>query len=501
MASNIQDFSHAPAASGGAASEFLPGHQLSLFSKPVIDDSYSSGYHRVFRADSRADFNGPFTIKIEADPGSYSLLNTMRLCATLRLTRLNGTAVPEAEVVAPIPLPLASMFQSVQVEIGNVSVPDLGRVEHYGTKYYMDSIIGNSQLTKFTWLDECAAAYIDDAGGHDNMDIAEPAMPVAPAAGAALPPIPDDTRNRGFLERYKKFKGSKDVFVNQRLNLPINSIGLAFTDSTDIILTFTKHSPSFYLMRAPTVAGNANNREYTLEIRDLRVTMRRVRIAQSLLETHKREVARLGEMNYPFARCEMRTRGYPAQERVIRWDNIFSGQELPSHLFVTLASTTAFSGNYARSPYKFEDFKSTKCYFTVNEHTIPTEGFKYYIADDGENRNDNIAEIYRHFVDTVGQEEEYRGGTLVTSANFKNGFFLASFLNTFDYGTGILSHTPIAGSMNFVMEFREALQQPVTLIVMALAEDSLLVDRYGGVRVQSHLSKLKDVMGVLSAPG
>ena len=105
----------------------LISHASDIFSMPPLEPSMLVGRTQTVKP-RHIHSDGPFEFDIVPQGPYYVQLAAMRLLATLRLVKADGTDLPANEAVAPVNLIGSSLFQRIDIDIAGVPVPALSNM-------------------------------------------------------------------------------------------------------------------------------------------------------------------------------------------------------------------------------------------------------------------------------------------------------------------------------------------------------------------------------------
>lgn len=443
-------------------------HVLDLFSPPAVDKSISEGITRVYRPINTAA-GGPHRFNITKEPRLYTLPDSIRLCGDVRLMHADGSAMVETEtkgtdangkaiVTGTVKenaclscLPFHSLYKSLEVELEHVQVPALGsEMLHY--KSYIEKLFSYGMSASDTQLSGCECFMLDTEGQMETCEIGE--------------------GNEGFDERAAVFAKSAKVDFSIPLHASLTSLARAIPDVCDIGLNFVRADDKFAVMRKD---GSAHN--YMIELTNLRLFVRKVRIHDKLYAEHQRLFAAKKQTILPFMRTAIKQKVVTQGSNMLNWASCFTG-ELPSSIIMGMVKMDSISGTQESNPYNFQHFGCSKVQLKVNGSTCPAEGYNFDIA------NGKCSRAYRELFDSVGIGLSDVGHS-ITRSKFEDGYFLLPFDLT---PSALLGPTPFApqnGNIDLDLEFKTGLDETITVMLFACFGDTLRLDGAGKAKLGS----------------
>ena len=272
----------------------------------------------------------------------YMDLKETRLNVKIKLMTGDGSSVTESNMVALINLPLHSMFSSVECQLQQQSVSDVGT--NYPYKAYIDTLLKSKESRK---IDNSSQLFTKDSSGQfDSVD-------------AKTGP------NQGLYERWSYTRDGGvadlegplllDLFQQERLIL--NGVAL------DLKLWPSKNA--FRLM-SDSIQPYEN-----LKIVDatLKVCIQRPNPALTMAHT---KVLDTSPALYPYMSSVIKVASIAEGEFSFSADNMFQG-EVPSQLILTLVSSSAYVGNYKKSPFNFQHYDCNFVALYVDGQSLPAK--------------------------------------------------------------------------------------------------------------------------------
>ena len=269
--------------------------------------------------------------------------------------------------------------------------------------------------------------------------------------------------NKGYIDRRKIILKSKWFDFYIPIGIDICQSDRLLHPSVKMRLQFTRNTDSFCLLK------NGPATRYKIDLKDLKLFGRYIRVSQDIVATHKRLHA-TKPLIYPVTRTVMKSYNVMSQQKAIHISNMFNGL-LPKNIIITMVESSAFHGAINKNPYNFQHFNIESASLTVNGEKLPSEP----INPDFD--NDLFMREYVDFFRNIGIDVNQDSGNLVTPEHFKNGCFFMSFDLTGDQCNMLHRHKSQKGVIDFAALFREPLDQNITIIVHASLEAQIEIPK------------------------
>lgn len=249
-----------------------------------------------------------------------------------------------------------------------------------------------------------------------------------------------------------------DVFSVDRLIIP----------SVDIRIRFTRAEDSFALM---TTAADAA-KKYFIEIKELTLFVRKIKVKASIVADHQRLLAKKGFFKYPLVRSSIKIAGQIGKdETYANFPNVYKGR-IPNTIVVGLLDSEAYNSSIALNPFNFAHFDCNQIYLTVNSQNVPSKP----LTPDFE--KGLFARSFRHLFDHSGV---LTGNTSsnITPEMFKGGSFLIPFDLSPDLCQHFHAHNQTEGAIQLNISLRTKAAKPITVIMWATYQDTFHISSTG----------------------
>lgn len=437
------------------SSPVISDPRLDLFLSPSICNSIIDVNDVEFKPIA-AITNNYAPIEIHMSSGVDSYLDTNHCYIKLDLQVLNadsslitapaapaaGGAAPATPVITCSSNLLHNLFSNVEILINGVSVTQNNG--NYPFRAYLTNLLGFNETAKKTFM--LTEGYLEDeAGEHES------------ATGTA------------YLKREAWVNLSKKCFLSGPLKSEIFGISRLLPNGLDIVLRLTPSKSSFSLMAA---AGAP-----IVRINNITLVARYVKLEAEVLSALETTLTR---SKFILPICQTSIKTFNIQNGFFNKDitNIFNN-EAPGRITVCFCTHSAFSGDYAQDPFKFQNFGIKEIYITKNGNKrIPSNGIRCNFAED--DFDDGFNSIYRN-LHTYGTGKSCG----ITKEQFKKGYAVFVFDVSRDatYAQGAYNLKETATFSLFV-SFAAAPTVAITCIILAEFEKTLIINKFREVSIE-----------------
>ena len=448
----------------------LTTHATDIFAEPIKDTSMISGYTSIIRPVDKTDA-GPFVFNIPSQGMSYLHLGSARIYMTLRVVRGDGQPITNAhDYVSMINSIGTTLWDQIGIEIGGTLIPELGNV-HANYKAYLETVLSYSRDALESHC--CANRFhMDEAGEYNDMGILVAIPAVAAADGnPAVAAIPArGTLNAGFANRRAILNDSIQFDVMSPIHSDFMAIDKVLPPGCPMTMILTRARDPFVLM---SVQAGAN---FKLLIDDIKLHVRHITLAPELVAHHISMFGKRPSL-YQINRTIMKTAAYAPGLTDISYSNAFTGI-LPKSIIIGLVPSQAFHGSYATNPFFFPHLNISEAYIRVNDRQVPSEPYapnwatRRYIRE------------YRSLFDNTGISNSDMG-SIITPTQFSRGCTLFAFDLSPDMDFGRKLHPRESGKIDIQLHFREALPYAVNLLVFAMFDATVLIDKTNKVTIDA----------------
>lgn len=315
-------------------------HKMSIFEPPPTDTAIQVREWIEFRPVNQLGEDAAIEFHVPPQSTGYMDLKLCRLNVKIKITNADETSVTRDDVVSLINLPLHGMFSQIECQLQQKSVSDVGT--NYPYKAYIDTLMTTDE-SKHVF--NSSQLFIKDTSGQFD----SPDAKTGPNLG--LFERWTYTRDGGLLD----LEGALILDVFQQDRLILNGVSL------DLKLWPSRNS--FRLM-SDSLEPNEK-----LKIVDATLKMCIQRPNPALTMAHTRELEEATAI-YPYMTSTIKIASIADGEFSFSADNMFQG-EVPSQLILGLVSSSAYSGNYKRSPFNFQHYDCNFVAMYVDGQSLP----------------------------------------------------------------------------------------------------------------------------------
>jgi hypothetical protein len=415
---------------------------LDIFEAPTKDSSILGGKtidHHMITA--LQDNNSVIEFIIPSEGHDYTYLPLTRIDGEIEIKKSNGTAVGDADLVAPVNLISSAIFRQVECEVNGVQVADLtSPAYHY--KAYIESHLTYGHDAKKTHLQ--AALYYQDTNDKEETFTDEC--------------LSFKTRRSWILKYGNKLYFSTPLFIDffdsERYLIP----------GVTIKLKFLKNDDKFCLLSATEA--------WKIKINSMKIQTRKLTIHPDIVQKH-REILLKEPAIYPIDQSKIKT--YVLSEGITSKNlpGVFRGK-LPRLAVIGFVNSDAYNGDFSKNPWKFHHYDVSYLSFVINGTPYPSTVFQPDFA------NGKFIREYRHFLDHTGITHENETN-YIDIDTYKANTALFPFDLSGDLCNGYHEHLDKDGFVNIDLQFKRALPHNVTVIIYATYKEIIKIDGAGQV--------------------
>ena len=417
--------------------------ETDLFSIPPTQASLEKGrwidYHPLSSVDKD---DGPITF-LAAGTEDYVDLSKTILFVEGKVVKPDGNDLDgnEQSNIAPVNNFLHSLFRQIDVYLNGKQVtPAMGT---YAYRAYLETLLNYDVSAKESQL--TSAMYYKDTAGEMDSNGSLPVKKAITVSGSSHNFMTMGSGNQGFAKRHqfiqdgKKFTLSGPIFVDAFMGSRL------LLSMVDLKLILNRNSDKFCLMDKNNAAMNAK-----VKLTDVILKVRKVRVSPTVSMGHELALKKMAAI-YPIRRVECKTFVMPGNIPSVRKDNIFTGN-IPKTFVFGLVDAKGFSGDYAKNPYNFQNYKVTTVTLTVNGEELPFKQLTLNYKDNEE----NFIQAYNTLFSGTGKMN-YNTGLDISREDYPKGYTLYAFDLTPDMcGSSPYFNMVQRGSLTVDITFAEA---------------------------------------------
>ena len=427
--------------------------ELSVFDDVRVQVATEKGQWQTILPIGSLDNQGSITCLVSGSSNSAIDLNNISMYVAFKVLKADGTNLAADAPVAPINNLLYSMFRDIQLQL-NGQVVTRGSYE-FPYKTYLQL------MTEFDWakqgedLDQgaCIGFYPDTPGNADK----------------AYNDAAEANKNKGAAVRRGWISESKLCELRGPVMLDINRQHLYLMPGIDMQFTFHKSDPRFYLQDK-----SANPADYKVKFVDFKLFVRRVQLADFAIKEIRDEWSSRDAV-YPFLRKEVVTLSIAQGLTSFVQENLFRGL-LPNDIKVMIVSNVAAQGDsIAHNPYNLQHYNLAEIGMFEDADAIAMEPLKVNFDEN------QYLNAYYALMESIGAIGERAIHTPITKKAFAKGSTIFCFTRSPDLSYGDAALPSKMGNISLRLNFRQALPEPVTVIVMATFDSRIQINKNGAI--------------------
>ncbi|XP_069063704.1 uncharacterized protein F54H12.2-like [Pleurodeles waltl] len=297
--------------------------ELDLFSlKPTQTSIENSFFMEVLPLAALTPL-APIEFCVSGSRDMYLDLNNTLLHLVCKITKANGTNIEDDAKVARIAYPITTMFNQVDINLGNWLVTQSDNMYTY--RAYIESILSYSRKALDTQLS--AGLFYKDTEAH-------------------FEDTSFDGGDAGFKKRTSFAAGSKQFDLLGCVHSDLLFQDKLLVNDIDLKIKFNRNKDALF------ICGDAE--QYKLVILSRSLFVKRVKVSLSVRLAHA-EALQLSNAKYAIERVALKILSIPAGTRLMQHQNLFLGQ-LQKLIIIEFVDNTAFSGLYTSNPFNFKHY-------------------------------------------------------------------------------------------------------------------------------------------------
>ncbi|XP_071097974.1 uncharacterized protein F54H12.2-like [Haliotis cracherodii] len=424
--------------------EELVPETLNLFTLPPYQTSVQKHYFVNVRPMSQINDSTPLEFHVSNSGGDYVDLKRTRLHLKVKVTQTDGTALAEDENVAPVNLFLQSLFSQVTVYLQNQLVSSTNN--HYAYKSMMKTLLEYGHEAKSTQL-TTQLFYKDVAEQNSDLESSN-------VTGSI---------NGGMSSRASYIADSKVLTMSGPIYEDIFDVNRYLLNEVDLTLKMYRSDPKFCLM------SSVIDHEFKVQILDAYLQVCKVKVNPALILAHN-ELFEKSNALYPYTKTEVKVTSIPTSQQTHSIDNV--SNPVANRYIVGLVESASLNGSYAGNPFNFKSSMLKKVTLYVDGVSVPSQPTE---ADD--------VESYVNMLDGMDLWKKDEGNAITRS-----DFLLGSALFVFDLDKMCEDSEYLnlvkSGTVRLELEFKSALINPLSCVVLTQRNSLIEIDRARNVFVK-----------------
>ena len=315
---------------------------FNLFTKPTYNNDYYSWNDYTYKSKNPIQNSQHNPIVFEfggEDSRAYTLLHSLRIDGSLKVTHSDGTDLEADEKISPCNLFPHSLFQTIDIKINNQPISDHARL--YPHRAFLHTLLSYSKEAKEET--QMCEYFLDEETKSD---------------------VVDDT-SRQYVDKMALIKESRICHFSFEPKIDTLTITRFFPPG---------HTISFEFIRSPThfsLLGKDTTKKYKLEIVDMSLTCRQL-LPSEPIEQKMKKLMLTRDIYLPLTRLVSRTRSLHAGLYDGTITNAVTGK-MPSHLMMVFLKNSQLSDDVSSNPFYFGRYGLEEACLLINGQTFPSE--------------------------------------------------------------------------------------------------------------------------------
>ena len=339
------------------------------------------------------------------------------------------------------------MFFQVDLQLNDTLVGTSG--DNYPYKSYITTLLSYSEDSKETFL--------KDLEGY----------------GTDTPYLFDSTSNERAVEAAKYMvRNGQEFELFGRLHLDLMFQPRVIPNLTDIKIKLQRARDEFCLM------SHVTGQEYKLKLLDAKFICRRVKLEPSYQISLENSIKTRG-CKFPIQNIVVKTFNVPQGASSHTLNSLFTNGEVPTRALVGMTSNSAYYGNYAKNPFRFQTFSLSFASLSFGGKTYPPNGYSLNFKEN------TYIECFHKLYEVFGRYPEDFSFGLDREA-WENRTFLIPFDLSVDecYKSSFVSPKKY-GSLNLTLNWKDALPSIITVFVFGFFDNTVHMDVNRGYSLEA----------------
>lgn len=410
-------------------------HSTEIFSPVSKELSMIKGQTVTLRPISEAE-DGTIEFNIFPPGNTYTQLASTRLYLQLKVVKQNGANITIADNVAYVNNIGSSLFKTIEIAVNGQLKPDLTNTDAH-IKSYVETLLTYGYSAQISHLK--SNGWNKDKRGKYNIFTLVKANDIEP--------------NPSYVERRNKCTGSKSFEVMFTPASDFLQSDRLLPPKTNIQLRFHREDPKFYML------SDSDAQLYKIKIEKAELQVRYIALNDRLAQTHKEAFQKMPAA-LPFTKSEIKKYQFAGGMNSISYQHVITG-DIPKSMILFMSTSDASNGDQKSNPFKFEHFNATRVSLNVNGEYLPSAG-GYMLDFD----NNIYLKAYKGLFDNVGIAAA-NAGLNISPEDFASDCCFFAFDLTPDLCNGFHCHLKQSGTVNFSIDFKEALAKPITVYALS----------------------------------
>ncbi|XP_073404145.1 uncharacterized protein F54H12.2-like [Dendrobates tinctorius] len=379
--------------------------------------------------------NAPLEFFISGSGEYYYDLNNTLLYISCRVVKQDNSAIADGARVALINYPLATLFNQVDVTLGDRLISQSGNL--YSYRAYIETLLNYSAQTlasQFT-----SGLFYKDTAGHHDVRIL-------------------DGANVGFKKRAHAVAHSKPVDLLGPIFSDIFNQPKLILNGLDLKIKLTQILDAFCLI-------SADPEPLKVQILNACLYVKRVQVAPAVRIGHSQALLS-ATAKYAIDRACMKVYSIPAGSRISNIENLFLGA-IPRVIILGFVDNEAFSGTYNKNLLYFHHYNVNHAALYLDGQQIPSQPFQ---------PNFNIELAVREYMALahISGKQKADCALAIDREEFMDAYTFFAFDLSADQEPG--GHFSLIKTGNLRSEVRFALATPHTINMVVYGVNSSILE-------------------------
>ena len=399
---------------------------LDIFSTRMRQEEIVQGaWEKITPTNSVEDINPIVEFLIKGN-NMFIDMNNCYIETKLRIKNSDNSNLAVDDAVSVINYFGATLFNQVEMYLNN---DHIATVANYAYRSYLECLLSFNEKAKSTWL-QAGLFYKDTHRHHDALT----------------------NDNTGFRFRKGFINQSRSAQMISKLHCDLFNQCRMLLNQVNVKLIFTRNTDAFCLL-----AANAAN--VKIEIEEISLYVRRATLADHKF-TEINETINKQDAKYFIPRVRVKAFTCAAGQRNVEIRNQLSAPDLPTRIVVAMVSNSAYSGQKALNPFKFQHYNISSVNITVDSKCVFAKPLSLDMA------NTNYLPAYWNLMLAMGYVGR-NDGCDISRNEYDNGYFLLAADLTSTLSDGTYDDPIQTGNLDVELTFAEALPETITVLIYA----------------------------------
>lgn len=417
--------------------------QADLFSSIPTDTTVENSFYAEYKPSVNIqDSDSKLEFKVTGNAVQYLDLNDSFLYLKLKIVAEDGSDLVANDDASTTNNFLHSMFSNCDVYISNKLIETSNNC--YGYKAYIETLLSYG------------SDYLNSQGGC--------ALFVKDTHGCVA-----NSKNEGYAKR-KTFTAPSRVFeLCDKLKIDLKNSDRYILNNTNVSISLTRARDCFALLYNHSGTATDPVKNPQIKLIDASFYVRKQILFPSIVISHQKLLESGNNAKYSHKATNVKIFTIPTGNQSFTEENIFYGN-LPTRIIIGLVKGSAFSGNYASNPFRFESFGLNFISLTVNNIPIPIKALNVDFDKD-----QALLPYYLLFPNIGISSQD--AGIIISREEYKDGNCLLAFdlCQSDQWGAMVLEKT---GTVRVELQFSKALKSSVNCVVYSEHQRLLELDNF-----------------------